>query len=177
MFLGFTIGDIGLTVCRLGMDALVLAGIVNFGISETLASIVPIYYSKHDYVNLNHLIKNSFLYSGFFALIFMLIIWVWPEGFLALYNFNKPEIASFAINSLRLFSPYFLLSIVPTLLIFYYEAIERPVLSGILSIVGILIAPLASMFGLYALIGSDGIWISFPVSSIISIIVIVIYFI
>ena len=51
----------GLAICRLGMDALVLAGIVNYGISETLTSIVPIYYSKHDYVNLNHLIKNLIL--------------------------------------------------------------------------------------------------------------------
>ena len=174
MFIGFTLGDIGLAVCRLGMDALVIAGIVNFGISETLSSIVPMYYSKHDYVNLNHLIRISFLYSGLFALILVLIVWIWPEGFLALYNLNKPDIAAFAINALRLFSAYFILSIVPNVLIFYYEAIERPILSGILSVVGILIAPLASMFGLYALIGPDGIWISFPVSSIISIIVVII---
>lgn len=61
MFLTATLGDLGLTTYLLCMDILVIASIVDMGVSETLTSIVPIYYSKHDYVNLNHLIKNALI--------------------------------------------------------------------------------------------------------------------
>ena len=132
-FLASTLGDIGLTTYMLCVDALVIASIIDIGISETLTSIVPIYYAKHDYINLNHLIRISLIISVVFAVLLTLAIWVWPEGFLALYNFNEKEIAGFATNALKLYSFFFLLSILPNLLIFYYEAIERSALSTVLS--------------------------------------------
>ena len=173
-FLAATLGDMGLATYLLCMDALVIASIIDVGISETLTSIVPIYYAKHDYVNLNHLIKTSLMLSVAAAVILTLLIWIWPDGFLALYNFNEKEIAGFAKNALKLYSFFFLLSILPNLLVFYYEAIERSALSTALSVLYTLVLPLISVFGLYYLIGSDGIWLGFPVACIISMIIIVI---
>lgn len=94
--LAVTLGDTGLATYLLCMDILVIASIIDVGISETLTSIVPIYYAKHDYANLNHLIRNSVIFSLAFAVILTLFIWIWPEGFLALYNFNQLDIAGFA---------------------------------------------------------------------------------
>lgn len=136
------------------MDILVIASIIDVGISETLTSIVPIYYAKHDYANLNHLIRNSVIFSLAFAVILTLFIWIWPEGFLALYNFNQLDIAGFAKNAIKLYSLIFLVSILPSLLIFYYEAIERSVLSTVLSVLETLVMPLISVVVLYELIGS-----------------------
>ena len=102
----------------------IIASIIDVGVSETLTSTVPIYYAKHDYVNLNHLIKNSLIITMGFAIIFTGFIWIWPEGFLAPYNFNEIDITDFVINALRLYSLFFLTSLLPSLLIFYYEAIE-----------------------------------------------------
>ena len=173
-FLASTLGDTGLTTYMLCMDALVIASIIDIGISETLTSIVPIYYAKHDYVNLNHLIKISLTISVVAALILTALIWIWPEGFLALYNFNHKDIAGFAANALKLYSFFFLLSILPNMLVFYYEAIERSTLSTVLSTLYTLVLPLISVFVLYNLIGSDGIWLGFPVACIISMIIIII---
>ena len=173
-FLASTLGDIGLTTYMLCVDALVIASIIDIGISETLTSIVPIYYAKHDYINLNHLIRISLIISVVFAVLLTLAIWVWPEGFLALYNFNEKEIAGFATNALKLYSFFFLLSILPNLLIFYYEAIERSALSTVLSTLFTLVVPLFSVYTLYNLIGSDGIWLGFPVGCIISTIIVII---
>ncbi|MEE1128764.1 MAG: MATE family efflux transporter [Methanobrevibacter sp.] len=173
-FLAITLGDTGLTTYMLCMDALVIASIIDVGISETLTSIIPIYYAKHDYVNVNHLIKISLIISVVAAVILTLMIWIWPEGFLALYNFHHKDIAGFAAHALRLYSLFFLLSILPNLLVFYYEAIERSVLSTAVSTLYTLVLPLISVFVLYNLIGSDGIWLGFPVACIISMILIVI---
>ena len=171
-FLGLTIGDLGLTTYMLCMDILVIGSIVDVGISETLTSIVPIYYTKHDYMNLNHLIRISLIMAGICAVVLTVFIWVWPEGFLALYRFNQTDIAGFVINAIRLYSLFFIISVLPSLLIFYYEAIERSVLSTVLSILYTLALPLVCVIGLYNLIGSDGIWLGFPVSCLLTVIII-----
>ena len=154
------------------MDILVIGSIVDVGISETLTSIVPIYYTKHDYMNLNHLIRISLIMAGICAVVLTVFIWVWPEGFLALYRFNQTDIAGFVINAIRLYSLFFIISVLPSLLIFYYEAIERSVLSTVLSILYTLALPLVCVIGLYNLIGSDGIWLGFPVSCLLTVIII-----
>ncbi|MBQ6443517.1 MAG: hypothetical protein IJJ11_02415 [Methanosphaera sp.] len=174
LFLAATLGDVGLTTYMLCVDLLVIASIVNVGVSETLTSIVPIYYSKHDYLNLNHLIRTSLLISITCATAIILIIWIWPQGFLALYNFNQIEIADFVTHAVKLYSFFILLSIVPNMLVFYYEAIERSALSTVLSLMFALVLPLASVYGLYNIMGSDGIWIAFSVACILSTIFIVI---
>jgi Na+-driven multidrug efflux pump len=168
LFLASTLGNTGLTTYMVCTDALVIASIVDVGVSETLTSIVPVYYSKHDYLNLNHLVKNSLLISGSCAIILMGVMWVWPQGFLALYNFNHSEIADFVINALRLYSLFFIVSVLPNLLVFYYEAIERPVLSSAISVMYTLVMPFISIVILYNLIGSNGIWLGFTVGTIIS---------
>ncbi|WP_296879101.1 MATE family efflux transporter [uncultured Methanobrevibacter sp.] len=173
-FLASTLGDTGLTTYMLCMDALVIASIIDVGIAETLTSIVPIYYAKHDYANLKHLIKISLVISIAFALILTLAIWIWPDAFLALYNFNHKDIGEFAKHALQLYSFLFLLSILPSLLVFYYEAIERTVLSTALSILYTLVLPLGSVYVLYNLIGSDGIWLGFPVGCLLSVIFVVV---
>ena len=173
-FIAAELGDTGLATYLLCMDALVIASIIDIGIAETLTSIVPIYYAKHDYANLKHLIKISLLISISFATILTIAIWVWPDAFLALYNFNHKDIGAFAKHALQLYSFLFLLSILPSILIFYYESIERTVLSTVLSVLYTLAFPLASVFVLYNLIGSDGIWLGFPVGCILSTIFIVI---
>ena len=173
-FLASTLGDTGLTTYLLCMDALVIASIIDVGIAETLTSIVPIYYAKHDYANLKHLIKISFIISIAFAVILTAAIWIWPDAFLALYNFNHKDIGEFAKHALQLYSFLFLFSILPSILVFYYEAIERSTLSTVLSILYTLVLPLASVYTLYNIIGSDGIWLGFPVGCILSMIFIVI---
>ena len=173
-FLASTLGDIGLTTYMLCMDALVIASIIDVGIAETLTSIVPLYYAKHDYANLKHLIKISLVISIAFALILTLAIWIWPDAFLALYNFNHKDIGEFAKHALQLYSFLFLLSILPSLLVFYYEAIERTVLSTALSILYTLVLPLGSVYVLYNMIGSDGIWLGFPVGCLLSVIFVVV---
>ena len=173
-FLASTLGDIGLTTYMLCMDILVIASIIDVGISETLTSIVPIYYTKHDYANLKHLIKISLILSVAFAAALTVFILVWPQGFLALYNFHHQDIVGFAEHALQLYSFLFLLSILPSMLVFYYEAIERTVLSTVLSTLYTLVLPLALVYILYYAIGSDGIWIAFPLACLLSTVFVII---
>lgn len=172
-FLGATLGDTGLTTYMVCMDALVIASIIDIGIAETLTSIVPIYYTKHDYLNLKHLIRLSLIMTVIFATLFVAILWIWPQGFLMLYDLQNTDITGFVSTALRLYSLYFIASILPNMLIFYYEAIERSMISTIFSVLFTLLMPLACIFLLYPVLGSNGIWIAFAVASILTLLVII----
>ena len=54
-------GKPGLNAYNVCTNALLIISILVVGISETLSSIVPVYYTHNDYLNLNHLIKRSLL--------------------------------------------------------------------------------------------------------------------
>ena len=172
MFLKATLGDTGLTTYMICMDALVIASIIDIGIAETLTSVVPLYYTKHDYLNLNHLIKKSLLATLFFAILFVAFLWIWPEGFLTLYGLQNVDITGFIVNALRLYSVFFIFSILPNMLVFYYEAIERPVMSTIFSVIFTLIMPLSLIYLLYPVMGPNGIWIAFSAASVCTFIII-----
>ena len=174
IFLVSTLGDTGLTTYMVCMDALVIASIIDIGIAETLTSIVPIYYTKHDYLNLNHLIRTSLIITAIFASLLVAFFWIWPQGFLALYGLDHSDIAGFIMNALRLYSLFFVISILPNMLIFYYEAIERATISTIFSILFTLVMPLSCIYLLYQFMGANGIWIAFSVASIITLVIIVV---
>ena len=173
-FLSANLGEVGLTTYVVCVDAYVIISIVIVGISETLTSIVPVYYAKHDYLNLNHLIRMSLIVTYAASIIFTAFILIWPEGFLMLYNFDQSDIAPFVINALRVYSFIFIFGVLPELLVFYYEAIERTVLSTVLSLMLTFAAPLGLAFSLYYLIGTDGIWIAFPLGAILSTVIVII---
>lgn len=174
LFLTATLGELGLTTYVVCMNALVLISIVIIGISEALTSIVPMYYVKYDYLNLNHIIRRAIMMMMVCSILFSLFMWIWPEGFLALYGFKDLDIAPFIVNALRLYTFYFILSSIPTMLIFYYEAIERSLLSTLLSLMMSLLTPVICVVSLYYIMGSDGIWIGFPVSAIITMVFVII---
>lgn len=62
-----------------------------------------------------------------------------------------------------------------TILIFYYEGIERVVESGIVAIISELLGPLMFIFILYLFMGINSVWISFPLGFTLSIVVVSIY--
>ena len=142
-------GKPGLNAYNVCTNALLIISILVVGISETLSSIVPVYYTHNDYLNLNHLIM-------FFSL-------------------TDNAAADQIRNALKIFSLSFLPFVLSTLLIFYYEAIERTVVSTIISLISTFLGPLVLTFALYPIIGVDGIWLSFPLGTVLAITVAWIY--
>ncbi len=78
-------------------------------------------------------------------------------------------------NALRLYSLAFIPMSFSTMLLFYYEGIERTVESGIITIISEFLGPLIFTFLLYPYIGITSAWISFPLGFILSIVVVAIY--
>ncbi|WP_295611734.1 MATE family efflux transporter [uncultured Methanobrevibacter sp.] len=167
-------GSVGLVSYVACMDSLLITGIVIIGFIETFASIIPVYYAQNDYGNIKYAYNKAVRASLIFAIIFTIILWINPDLFLMLYNLHtSPHVETFRW-SLRIFSLSFVPAVFGNAFIFYYEAIERSLLSVIVSVISMFIGPLVIIFTLLPFIGVNSIWISFTASTVLALVVMVI---
>ncbi len=145
------------------------------GFAETLSSIVPIYYAQNDFYNLNHIVRKSVIATTLCSIIFTAFLLIYPDGLLVFFNLNQMPNDILVENALRLYSLAFIPMAFSTMLLFYYEGIERTVESGIITVISELLGPLMFTFILYPFIGIASIWISFLLGFVLSIVVVAIY--
>ena len=145
------------------------------GFAETLSSIVPIYYAQNDFYNLNHIVRKSVIATTICSLIFTTFLLIYPDGLLMFFNLNQMPNDSLVENALRIYSLAFIPMVFSTMLLFYYEGIEKIVESGIITVISELLGPLIFTFILYPVIGITSVWVSFPLGFILSIVVVAIY--
>ena len=91
--------------------------------------------------------------------------------------FNLSQMPNDALveNALRIYSLAFIPMVFSTMLLFYYEGIERTIESGIITVISELLGPLIFTFILYPFIGITSVWVSFPLGFVLSIVVVAIY--
>lgn len=78
-------------------------------------------------------------------------------------------------NAIRIYSLAFIPMAFSTMLLFYYEGIERTVESGIITIISEFLGPLMFTYLLYPYIGFTSVWLSFPLGFVLSIVAVAIY--
>ena len=170
--LGIYMGSIGLNSYAVCMDVLLIASIIIMGLIETFTTIIPVYYTQHDYKNITYLYNKTAKYALVFSVAFTAILLLAPDLFLMLYKYNVSANASQYRFALRLFAITIIPSVHATIYIMYFEAIERPGFSGLLSAVCMFIGPLLSVFLFTPVIGIDNsIWIAFGFANILTIII------
>ncbi len=175
IILGGILGELGLDIFNVCLNALMIISIFIMGFAETLSSIVPIYYAQNDFYNINHIVRKSVIATMTCSIIFTSFLLIYPDGLLMFFNLSQMPNDSLVENALRIYSLAFIPMAFSTMLLFYYEGIERTVESGIITIISELLGPLIFTFILYPLIGITSVWVSFPLGFVLSIVVVAIY--
>lgn len=175
LILGAALGELGLDIYNVCENGLLIISMLIIGFSETLSSIVPIYYAQNDFFNLNHLVKRTIIITMVCSLVFTIFLWIYPDGLLMLFQLNKGPNHELVQNALKIYSLSFVPMAFSNILIFYYEGIERTVESEIVSVILTLAGPIVFTAILYPFIGVSSVWVSFPLGCILSIVIISIY--
>ena len=165
--------DQGLAMYTICDDAFLIISIILIGFVESLSSLIPVYYSQEDYSNVKFLFKESFILMFICSLVFTLVLWLVPGVFIGLYHVQS-NVAGFEFT-LRVFSLSFILQSVSTILIFYYESIERTFISALIAFVNILIGPILFVLLLLPVIGSSAIWLSVSFACLLAYLVAYVY--
>ncbi|MBE6486794.1 MAG: hypothetical protein E7Z85_08155 [Methanosphaera stadtmanae] len=175
LILGGVLGELGLDIFNVCLNALLIISIFIMGFAETLSSIVPIFYGQNDFYNLNHIVRKSVIATTICSIIFTTFLLIYPDGLLMFFNLSQMPNDSLVENALRIYSLAFIPMAFSTMLLFYYEGIERTVESGIITIISELLGPLMFTFLLYPFIGITSIWVSFPLGFVLSIVAVAVY--
>lgn len=175
LIVGGILGELGLDIFNVCVSALLIISILIMGFAETLSSIVPIYYAQNDFYNLHHIVRNSLIITLSCALIFTVFLLVYPDGLLMFFKLHQMPNDSLVENAIRIYSFAFIPMTFSTMLLFYYEGIERTVESGIITIISEFLGPLMFTYLLYPYIGITSVWLSFPLGFILAIVAVAIY--
>ena len=169
------LGELGLDIFNVCVSALLIISILVMGFAETLSSIVPIYYAQNDFYNLNHIVRNSVIITLVCSVAFTVFLLVYPDGLLMFFKLHQVHNDALVENAIRIYSLAFIPMAFSTMLLFYYEGIERTVESGIITIISEFLGPLMFTYLLFPYIGITSVWLSFPLGFILSLVAVAIY--
>jgi O-antigen/teichoic acid export membrane protein len=175
LIVGGILGELGLDIFNVCVVALLLISILIMGFAETLSSIVPIYYAQNDFYNLHYIVRNSIIITLISSVIFTAFLLVYPDGLLMFFKLQQMPNDALVENAIRMYSLAFVPMAFSTMLLFYYEGIERTVESGIITVISEFLGPLIFTYILYPFIGITSVWLSFPLGFVLSIVVVYIY--
>ncbi|MBQ6345889.1 MAG: hypothetical protein IJI96_07230 [Methanobrevibacter sp.] len=175
LILGGVLGELGLDIFNVCLNALLIISIFIMGFAETLSSIVPIYYAQNDFYNINHIVRKSVIATTMCSIAFTAFLLMYPDGLLMFFNLAQMPNDMLVENALRIYSLAFIPMAFSTMLLFYYEGIERTLESGIITAISELLGPLFFTFILYPFIGITSVWVSFPLGFVLSIAVVAVY--
>ena len=168
--IGIVLGKYGLTAYSVCRSCSFIIYIFLIGASQTMSPIVSVYYQEEDYSGVDFVVKRALKIALVSSTALILIFTLLPQTVLTLYNVHDPEVIPVVVNALRIFMISFVGVAITFLFTFYTQAIKRNKLSLSTSIIEGFIAPIALLFILNAIIGSDGIWLSFVGAEVITII-------
>lgn len=167
--IGIFMGQSGLIAYGICYNSLFILYMFLIGTSQTMSPIVSVYFKEQDYSGVGYIIKRSLKIVVVASLILSLLFIIYPESLTMLYTVNNPADLPVVLNALRIFAVSYVGTAITFLYTFYSQAIQKNKLSTIISLLEGLIVPIIAAFILSFAIGGDGIWISFTIAEIITI--------
>ena len=171
----FFVGETGIAAFSICDNSTFILYMFLIGASQTMSSLVSVYFKEEDYSSVSYIVKKSLLFALIPSVAFSLIIIVCPNVMLMLYSVKNPAFVPTVLNALRIFSISFVGVAITFLFTFYSQAIQKNSISSIVSLLEGLIFPCGSAAILLLIFGENGIWISFAVAEAATILFIFIY--
>jgi putative MATE family efflux protein len=166
------VGPAGLAAFAVCYQCLSLVFIAISGISQSMSPIVSIFYGEKDYAGVKFTIKRSLKIMITACIGFVILFEAFPVYILNIFGVVNPAFVSVGIDAIRIYSISLIGTGVTFLLLFYTQAIQRKSLSFAISITQGLLILIPSAYFLSNIFGANGIWISFSIAEIGTIIMI-----
>ena len=169
------IGEAGLVAFGICDNSLFILYMFLIGAAQTMSPIVSVYFKEEDYEGVQFIVKKALKIALTSSLIFAILIIIYPDMLLTLYSVKNQSFIPVVFNAVRIFALSYVGTAITFLYTFYAEAIQKDLLASIISLLEGLIVPCASAFILAYLIGGNGIWISFTIAEVVTILFILMY--
>lgn len=145
-----------------------------FGLNNGVIPIISYNYGARKPDRIRQTIRFSLVLAMAFMCLGTLLFWVFPEGFLSLFD-PPAEAVSVGISALRTISLSFPMAAVGIILSGVFQALDSPILSLISSCMRTILSmvPIAALFTYFY---PAGVWFSYPISQALSMTLSIIFY-
>lgn len=172
MSLGGIVALETMTVC---MQLFSIVSIGVAGVADAVSPFVSVLRGQRDVAGIKYVIRLGVIYVAVMSNVLVILFEIYPQLLFYMFNVTNPSVIEMAAYAIRIFSLMFLVRSIIILYNFYIKVLGFTVYSVIVSLLdaGALLIPIAILCtGLW---GVTGIWISFPVASLLIFIGMLIY--
>ena len=172
---GMYVGKSGVVAFGICYNSLFILYIFLIGTAQTMSPIISVYFKEEDYSGVNYIIKRSLKIVVASSLALSVLLIVYPQALLYLYSVKDPADIPVVLNALRIFAVSYVGTAITFLYTFYAQAIQKNQLSTIISLLEGFVLPISAATILSFAIGGNGIWISFAIAELLTILFIFLY--
>ena len=169
ILIGIYIGKSGVVAFGIAYNSLFILYIFLIGTAQTMSPIVSVYFKEEDYSGVKFIINRSLKIVLTSSLVMSVLIIVYPQALLFLYSVKNPADVPVVLNALRIFAISYVGTAITFLYTFYAQAIQQNRLSTIISLLEGFVLPISLAVILAYAIGGNGIWISFAIAELLTI--------
>ena len=169
------IGQSGLAAFNICYNTLFILYMFLIGTAQTMSPIVSVYYQEEDYRSVDYIMKKSLRIVLTSSAILSVLLVVFPQIATFLFHVKNPADMPVVLNAVRIFALSYLGIAITFLYTFYAQAIQKNTLSNTISILEGFILPVGFSCLLSFILGPNGIWISFTVAEVITILYLFVY--
>ncbi|MDO5811265.1 MAG: MATE family efflux transporter [Methanobrevibacter sp.] len=145
------------------------------GTAQTMSPIVSVYYQEEDYSSVRFIMNRSLKIVLTSSLILSVLLVVCPQILTFLFHVKNPADMPVVLNAVRIFALSYVGIAITFLYTFYSQAIQKNKLSNSISILEGFIFPVGFACALSFVFGANGIWISFTIAEVLTILYLFIY--
>lgn len=163
-----TAGNNGMVAFSVCLETLSLCSMFITASAQTMMPILGIYYGEKDWKGVRMVLKRTFRVMVICAGLLTLFLEAVPGAILFLYGVKEAEAVAMTVPALRIYAISLVGVSVSFLMIYYYMAIEQQKLANMISIINGLVIIIPCAYVLAKVMGITGIWISFPIAELIT---------
>lgn len=162
----FFAGISGVTAFSVCIQTMSMTGIIVSGLVSTIIPIVGFLYGQKDFHAIKTILDMGMKIQIVFSILFFLLLELFPQAVLAMFNVYEPNLAAMTVNGLRIFSALYLFRGTIVLFISYAQIIGRKIYSISLSILDGFAVLIILTYILAPFMGLNALWVSFALSEL-----------
>ena len=156
------------------MSILTFLSMVAEGSQEAMIPILGVLYGEKDYQGVRMLLRYVMKFSFTLALLFILLLLLFPQAALGLFNL-APEVIASGTTGFRLFCISLIGVLITFMMMYYYTTIGETTAATLLSVVEGFVVVIPAAWILGKVMGTLGVWISFVLGEIAGLAVLLLY--
>ena len=169
------IGQSGLAAFNICYNSLFILYMFLIGTAQTMSPIVSVYYQEEDYSSVKFIMNRSLKIVLTSSLILSVLLVLCPQILTFLFHVKNPSDLPVVLNAVRLFAISYVGIAITFLYTFYAQAIQKNKLSNSISLLEGFLLPVGFACALSFVFGANGIWISFTIAEVLTILYLFVY--